>query len=446
MKELSLELKVGLFAAAVILIIVYATVRVSDHGLFGGGAYHVWVMIDSAEGLTLKTPVEVAGIQVGYIEDLGLSEGRRAKAKLRIDNRVTLGQNAIAQVRTKGFLGETYVDLKPGDPETGLIPHGGQIQATNPYVDLGQIASDVKDITDSLKRMLADDEKGPVSRVMKNMEVFTKKLSEISIQNQEGVNQIVASLRSFSGDLSEVMAERKESLKDTMDRLNHITKNVDEGRGTVGRLLNDEEIADNINNAAKGLSETVGGISRFQVEVGYHLEYLGKSQDFKNYVGVALKPRPDKYFLLEFVVDPSPSPVQKITTTNVTTGGTTTTVVTDESVVDKDKFFISAQLAKTFHNITLRGGVIESRGGVGVDYNIGPFGVQFSAFDFRTDNNQMPHLKVLGSMNVTKNFFVLSGLDDFISKQQDLDWFVGAGIKFVDDDIKSVLGAASLRK
>lgn len=443
-KKMSPEMKVGVFAAIALAIIAWATIRVSDKGLFGGGAYSVWVVIDSAEGLTLKTPVEVAGIQVGHVEDLELHEGHRAKARLKISDKVKLGSNAVAQVRTKGFLGETYVDLLPGDPSLGQIPEGGQITATNPYVDLGQIASDMRVITEAIKKMVADDT-GPVNKVLSNMEVFTKRLAEMTVENQASVNAIVASLRKFSDDLSEVMADRKESLKDTMERLNSITRRVDEGRGTVGRLVNDEELADNLNEAARGVSETVGGINRFQIEVGYHLEYLGESTDFKNYVGLALKPRPDKYFLLEFVVDPNPSSTQKITTTEVTAGGTTTTVTTDENVVEKDKFLISAQLAKEFRNFTLRGGLIESRGGLGLDYNYGPFGVQFSAFDFRLDDDERPHLKVLGSVNLTKNFFVVSGVDDFISSQQNPDWFFGAGIRLIDNDLKSLFGAASLR-
>ncbi len=445
MRSLSPEFKVGLFAVAAIALIVYATLRVSDRGFFKKGDYEVTVLIDSAEGLTPKTPVEVAGIQVGYISELELVDGRRAKATLRLDRAVRLSQDARAQVRTKGFLGETYVDLIPGDPATGLIPDGGSIAATNPYVDLGQIAADVREITGSLKNILADEEKGPVSRILKNMETFTEKLSQMTVQNQDNVNQIVANLRRFSEDISEVMSERKETLKETMDRLGRITRKVDEGRGTLGRLINDEETAENINEAARGVSEALGGISRFQFEVGYHLEYLGESKDFKNYLGVALKPRPDKYFLLEFVVDPNPSPLETVTTTTVTTGGATTTVTTDENVVEKDRFLISAQLAKQFHNLTLRGGIIESRGGVGMDYNVGPMGVQFSAWDFRTDNGQRPHLKVLGSLNVTKNFFLVSGVDDIISRQQNPDWFFGAGLRLVDNDIKSLLGAASLR-
>ncbi len=444
-KSFSREFRVGLFAVIALAIVVYATLRVGDRGFFDGGDYTVMVVIDSAEGLTRKTPVEVAGIQVGYIDHLELFEGKRAKARLRLRDVVKLGANAQAQVRTKGFLGETYVDLKPGDLETGVLGEGQQIHAVNPYVDLGQIASDVKEITGSLKKMLADDEQAPVYRVLHNMEIFTKKMAEMTVQNQANVNQIVANLRGFSGDLSELMRDRKESLRDTMARLDNITRKVDEGRGSLGRILNDEKLADNISNAAEGLSETLGGVNRFQFEVGYHTEYLGTTKDFKNYVGIAMRPRPDKAFLLDFVVDPNPSPTQKVTTTNVTSSGTTTTTVTDESVVDKNKFLISAQLAKTFHNLTMRGGLIESRGGVGLDYKYGPVGVEFSAFDFRTDGGERPHLKAMGTVNVTKNLYVVSGIDDFISTQQDPDWFFGAGIKLIDNDLKSLLGAASLR-
>lgn len=437
-------MKVGLFALVSLAVIAYATLKVNDKGIFKGGDYAIYVILDSAEGLTQKTPVEVAGIQVGYIEELELVESRRAKVKLRLNREVRLGPDAVAQVRTKGFLGETYIDLMPGRSDQGAIPEGGQIAATNPYVDLGRIIQDVREVTQSLKEILAS-ETGPVPQILKNMEVFSKKMAEMSVQNQESVNRIVANLAQFSTDLRDVSSSRKESLKDTMDRLNNIARKVDEGHGSLGRLLNDEETSQNINDAARGISETIGGINRFQTDLGYHVEYLGETGDFKNYVGLALKPRPDKSFLMEFVVDPNPSPVQTLKATTVTSGAATTTVTTDENVIRKDKILFSAQLAKQFHDVTLRGGLIESTGGVGVDYNKGPFGLQLSAFDFKTDNNQRPHLKALGSVNLTKNFFVVSGVDDIISKRQNPDWFFGAGLRLVDNDLKSLLGAASLK-
>ena len=439
MKRFALETRVGFFVVAALVVAAYATLRVSDRG-FQGGGYSVYVTLDSAEGLTRKTPVEIAGIQVGYIDSLELVDGRRARARLKLDRQVILGNNAKAQVRSKGFLGETYIDVLPGDLSTGQIPSSGEIRATNPYVYLGLIASDMREVTDSLKKILAYQPDAPLYNILKNMEHFTAALN----QNTQNVDQIMSNMARFSGDLRGLMAERKEGLRETMERVNNIVRKVDEGRGTIGRLMNDDEMVENINEAAKGLSETVGGLNRFQLEVDYHTEYLTETKDFKNYVELGLRPRPDKAFLIGFVVDPSPSPTETVTDTVVTTGGTSTTVTTDRNEVDKNKFLVSAELAKTFHDFTLRGGLIESRGGVGLDYRYGPVGIDFSAFDFRTDHNQRPHLKALARLNVTKNFYVVSGVDDFISKQQDPDWFVGAGLHLIDDDIRSLFGAASL--
>jgi phospholipid/cholesterol/gamma-HCH transport system substrate-binding protein len=162
----------------------------------------------------------------------------------------------------------------------------------------------------------------------------------------------------------------------------------------------------------------------------------------KNYFSIALKPRPDKYFLLEFVSDPHPSPTFSTTTTNVTAGGVTTSVLTEREEVKNSRLLISAQFAKKFYDFTIHGGLIESTGGVGLDYNKGPFSLQFSAFDFtNTAGNQNPHLKVMGTMNLTKGFYLLGGVDDFISKQHGPDWFFGAGLRFLDEDIKSLVGA-----
>ncbi len=445
MKTNTLEMKVGLFAAAAILVIAVFTFSVSDRHFSSGGSYKIHVVIDSAEGLSRKTPVEVAGIRVGAVDDLYLTKDGKAHATLKIERVVQLGLDAKAQVRTKGFLGETYVDLIPGNTVSGLIHEGGEVKATNPYVDLGQIAADVKEVTTSIKKMMADDGEGPVSRILKNMETFTQKLSEISVANQESVNQIVANLKDFSASLNDVMQDRRQGLKDTMERLDRMTRNVEEGKGTVGRLLRDDDIAENINEAAKGLKETVGGVNRFQIEMGYHLEYLAGTRNFKNYVELAFKPRPDKFFLVEFVLDRFPAPIETVTDTTITSGGTTTTVRRQDDVQERDKFLISVELAKTFYNFTVRGGIIESSGGLGLDYVIGPLAFQFSAFSLRTDSGQRPHVKAWGTVNLTPNFYLVSGADDFISKQQKLDWFVGAGLKFVDNDLKSLLGAAKLR-
>ena len=173
---------------------------------------------------------------------------------------------------------------------------------------------------------------------------------------------------------------------------------------------------------------------------------MTKSQDFKNYVHVALRPSPDKAFLLDFVADPNPNPSHTVRTTDVTVGNNTTQVITDTGTIERNKLRISAQLAKKFYDFTVRGGLIESTGGVGLDYDKGPLGVHFSAFDFQSRYGQRPHLKLMGDVAVTKNFYLLGGLDDIIASQNANDFFVGAGFRLIDEDIKTLgrMGGASV--
>ena len=77
--------------------------------------------MESAEGLTPKTPIEIAGIQVGTLGKSKLIDNRAAKVSLNINKDVKLTKDVVAQVRTKGFLGESYIDLRQGDSGKGLL-------------------------------------------------------------------------------------------------------------------------------------------------------------------------------------------------------------------------------------------------------------------------------------------------------------------------------------
>jgi hypothetical protein len=76
---------------------------------------------------------------------------------------------------------------------------------------------------------------------------------------------------------------------------------------------------------------------------------------------------------------------------------------------------------------------------VGLDYEKGPIGLRFSAFDLETHHGERPHLKLLGDLSLTKNIYLVGGADDIIGPRNAPDWFVGAGFRLVDEDIKRVV-------
>lgn len=445
------EAKVGAFALIALLIIGFITLKVGSRSFVLSGGYDVKVVIDSAVGIRIKTPVEIAGIKVGQVSSIKLLDTMKAELTLNIDGDVRLPGDTEAVIRSKGFLGEVLVELIPGGDranvvkEDQVIPFVGQGGDVNALLTkFSTIADDVKAVSASLKEMAGNDHNSPVWNIVSNLEKFTQTLAN----NQANFNKFSDNLVALTDSLRGTVANSRENVEESISRIASITKKVDEGKGTVGKLVNDDTTVNKLNDAIDNLNSTLGGLKQLETEIGYHAEYLAETKDLKSYVNLTLRPKPDKAFIFDFVADPDPSPDYSSTTSTISTGGTSTTVNTSTSTVTKNKFRFSAQLAKSFYDLTVRGGVIESSGGFGADYNKGPVAAHFDAFSFQTDPNQQAHLKAYGTVNLTKNLYLIGGADDFINKAQGVDWFMGAGLRLADDDVKSLfsLGAGAIKK
>lgn len=448
LKKLSMEMKVGLFALLCIVVISVLTLKFSDRSIVAGGSYEVAVEMDNAIGIKTKTPVEIAGIQVGVVKKIKLDDSRRAKVRLLISKNVRLTEGTKAYVRVKGFLGNTFVSLVPGPsqntllPEDSTVPYGGVQGDVNTLMSqFNDIATDVKGVTDGLKSMIGPDESSPVFRTVQNLDTFTESLKEITLRNEENLNRVINNLAILTDELRQSVQHG--AVNDTMANLSDITGKVNRGEGTVGKLVNDEETVNKINEAVDNLNSSLGGLRKLETEIGFHTEYLGKSNDFKNYVHLNLKPAPDKALRLEVVSDPAANPSNTVRSTTINAGGASTTVNTDTATVDRQKLLFSAQIAKRFYDFTIRGGVIESTGGLGLDYSLGPMDLAFSAYNFDTKYGRKPHLKFASNLNVTKSLYITGGADDMINPQQPTDWFIGAGIRLMDDDVKTLLGSGA---
>lgn len=447
MNRITTDVKVGIFAMAVIAILTWATLRVGDKTTVHGGGYILEAVFDNATGLKMKAPVELAGVKVGVIKGIELFDSRQAKVSIAVSKGVKLPADSKAVLRTRGFLGESFIEIIPGTADAPVLGEGAMITDATRTGDINalvskftEIAEDIKQVTSSLKGTVGDQNGSPINTIVKNLEEFSKAIRDVTLRNESNIDRITENLAAMTQELRGLVARGEVNVSESLDRIASITRKIDEGKGTVGRLVNDEETVEKLNEAVDGLNETLGGFKKMETELGFHTEYLTSSKDFKNYVSVALKPAPDKAFMVDFVSDPNPNPSHVLKTTDVTVNGNTTEVTTDQATIDRNKIRFSVQLAKKFYDFTLRGGIIESTGGAGLDYEKGPIGLQFSAFDFSTRYGERPHLKMLGNVNLTKNFYFVGGVDDFISKQNRKDWFVGGGFRLVDDDIKTLVG------
>jgi len=134
MKRIDTELLVGLFMIISIACLAYLSIKLGRMEIIGDKGYKLYAEFSEIGGLKNGAPVEIAGVEVGRVKSISLSD-YQAKIELQINSGVKIQEDSIAAVKTKGLLGEKYIQISPGGDEK-IIPPGGKIRETQPPLDL----------------------------------------------------------------------------------------------------------------------------------------------------------------------------------------------------------------------------------------------------------------------------------------------------------------------
>lgn len=139
MKRSALDIAVGVFVILGILALGWLSIRLGKVELWGGGNYVVTADFPSAGGLKTGSSIEIAGVQVGRVTAIRL-DNYQARVVMAIDNRVKLTEDSIASIKTKGLIGEKFIQLSPGGSEKTIKPNG-KITEVEPPIDLEELLS-----------------------------------------------------------------------------------------------------------------------------------------------------------------------------------------------------------------------------------------------------------------------------------------------------------------
>lgn len=139
MEKAKLELIVGVFVLVGLACLAYLSIKLGKLEVIGGDVYEVEAQFDTASGLKPGASVEIAGVEVGRVRDIGLKDDRAA-VLLVVNNGVKLYSDTIASIKTRGIIGEKFLALSPGGGGDPLKP-GDTIRDTESGLDLEQLVS-----------------------------------------------------------------------------------------------------------------------------------------------------------------------------------------------------------------------------------------------------------------------------------------------------------------
>ncbi|MFZ9888753.1 MAG: MlaD family protein [Myxococcota bacterium] len=360
------------------------------------------------------------------------------------------------------------------------------------------VMEEVRKVTSTVDRavrqvdvMLRNNDKA-VTGLLTNMERISGDLASLTGSPEVGddgvptggeLRETVLQVRKITQDLSTVTAALKDivganeedfdvgvqELKHTLAELNRsltslaeVSGKVERGEGTVGRLLTDERIADKVESAVEGASDFVAGLTAIETHVDLGTWYNLNRDRAQVALELRIQPKPDKYYLIGIVDDGGG--IERLTQ-SLSSQSPDGTVTRRSSIRENDNSVrLNAMFAKKFWDfLVLRAGLIETSGGLGANLFFWGDRIELRSdvFNFGGPRNLLnedledplyaglafwprwrtmlkeqpiPHLYLLGGVDDVLNYDALPAVHGY-----GFDYFVGAGLTFQDEDLRTLL-------
>lgn len=247
--NVSTQMKVGIFLTfGIILILGSIFFLGADKALFTTYV-RLHAHFDQVQGLSVGSVVSLSGVTVGNVEAITfLPEKNALDVKMRINDIFIdrIHQGSQVEIRTQGALGDKYVFIIPSE-RNGNVAKEGDVLEVAKATDLigiigerGSEANKIFDIIDELHRITKTlGSENRLNRIMGNLETASANLNKTSKEAQTFVAQI--NEKDGGGKLSK-----------SIDKLDSILTKIDKGQGTLGALINDPSVHNQLKSMLGG--------------------------------------------------------------------------------------------------------------------------------------------------------------------------------------------------
>ncbi|TMQ19230.1 MAG: MCE family protein [Deltaproteobacteria bacterium] len=471
------------------------------------GTFRTYVKFHDGSRLAAGSPVVIAGVRVGVIEKLTI-EGGLARIDMRLRDGLDLPVDSFATRRADSLFGDSYVEIIPspgegaaparllrsGEPITHVVEGGSTdavlraIGTALPRIDntldtmhdgvltaRSWVAGPFTDRMNRTDQWLTEGHvEGPIESadraVSRLDDAVTRARDAVAgggpdvLDTLDRIDRGVDSARTRMRDVQSGLVSTLQDTRDGLDRIDpqieqarDVMSAIDEGRGddwrgSLGRLVNQPQLGDRIEDITDTARDAVGGLNRFKSWLGMRVELDAYSRDVRFYATAQLRARNDKFYLVEF----ERGPIGGLPHDQLSDVANASGYVRQQVIPDHFRF--TAQFGKQFGPLALRGGLKDSTFGIGADATMLDGRLQLSA-DLFGAFQATPRLKLTGAFAVFRTMYVLGGVDDALNSPGYLqvltgsasvpttldkvrygrDYFVGTMLQFTDEDIAMML-------
>lgn len=300
--KLRREFKIGIFAVLVIFAAWWGIKWLQGKDLFKNYNDYYICYDEVSRDLKVSSRVYISGVNVGNVSEIELLPDRKVLVEISVENRYApaIAENSVALI-TEGLMGGAQIEILAGDGAVasngatlpgrldeglmGMLASKGTelidgINATIANLNgilegnkeaLGNMIANLESMTASLDTLLADAE-GDIDGALSDLRTFTKALAD----NSQRLDSMLANIDNFTGDLAEsdIIAQ----VTSTLESLNGVVASLQDSEGSIGKLLNDNGLYDNLTEASDNLAVLLDDLKQNPMRY-VHFSLFGKSEE-----------------------------------------------------------------------------------------------------------------------------------------------------------------------
>ncbi len=275
MTEHANEVRVGITLTVAGLLLVAGILWLGGFS-FGENRYVFSIMFTEVAGLVAGDKVTVAGIDAGEILSLKLAPFGKVVAEVEVDNDIRIPIDSRISVASYGLIGAKVISVRPGGSDVyvkqGTVVQGVYEKGLGDVVhEMGEALTGIQAVLKSADEILTDQEgKDLVKSALVNANAASFDLrqatADLSVMATE-LRAFVSEKKDPAGEAIDAMetaivgfAEVTGQLKTISASLDSIVRRVEGGEGTLGKLVNEDQVHDEFLAAIKEVRELVAAI------------------------------------------------------------------------------------------------------------------------------------------------------------------------------------------
>ncbi|MGM0612052.1 MAG: MlaD family protein [Bacteroidota bacterium] len=312
------EVRIGILVIAAIIIFIWGYNYLANNDIFGKETKY-YAVYSEIKNLSKSNPVRINGVKVGVVQDVKfpMAPGdHRVLVTIGMEKDMPIPKGTIAKIESD-LLGSNMVNMKLGS-DSGYIEVGDTLnsevatsiqeevslqmmpvkrKAENLMLQLDSVLEVVKYVFNEDNRKNIAQSFARIKNTIDNLESTTSNLDDMVQEEQSRLNKIIGNVESITGTLknneenintafenlatvSDTLANARigktfKELSQTADDLNQVTQRIEEGEGTLGKLLENDTLYYQLESSAENLDKLVKDI-QLNPQRYIHFSIFGK--------------------------------------------------------------------------------------------------------------------------------------------------------------------------